>query len=373
MFWKKLLTFLKNWSVVSILFAPLFILYNINLSDNTADNYNTYKDIVELLSWIFAGIMSLVTFSTLFIAFTYENKLIVASRNLKSFLKPYTLTTDDLRNIIINYENSLNEDKILKIIFIFFVIIAFFATLTWGAAVGLYTNFNLSFKLDLSLGSLLVFGIYSFYAILYFVMILLTIAIKLILLNKDPFERGYLPSSVLMCDVKHLINNKADINEFFMKNNFSLLFYKDPTPKKSNYEVILNLPINISNLRFAIKFYTEKNENLVTFYGKTKNTILNEEIGKSYSKVVSTSFSEEIYSNLNSGNCYAVCKIYDTNYQTIARYLITEMQKSNNHIEFSITKKIGEQVGKDFDGNLIKMKESEKDFCEYHIEKGEIE
>ena len=43
------------------------------------------KDLTNLLSWLFTGIMSLVSFSALFIAFTFENKLVTASKSLKNF------------------------------------------------------------------------------------------------------------------------------------------------------------------------------------------------------------------------------------------------------------------------------------------------
>ena len=68
------------------------------------------KDLTNLLSWLFTGIMSLVSFSALFIAFTFENKLVTASKKFKRILKPYSLNKGDLRNTLINYENNLSKD-----------------------------------------------------------------------------------------------------------------------------------------------------------------------------------------------------------------------------------------------------------------------
>ena len=105
-------------------FALLFFLdlgnaYNIKV-------YNDYKDLTNLLSWLFTGIMSLVSFSALFIAFTFENKLVTASKSLKRILKPYSLNREDLRNTLINYENNLSEDKFLSVLYYVYLIITFF-------------------------------------------------------------------------------------------------------------------------------------------------------------------------------------------------------------------------------------------------------
>ncbi|MFE4810662.1 hypothetical protein ACFQ9Y_05805 [Peribacillus simplex] len=375
MFWKNPLNFLKEWSIIGLLFAPFIILCFLDLSGNTTDNFDSFKDKVEFLSWIFASIMALVTFSTLFVAFTYENKLIVASKNHKSVLKPYTLATEDLRNALINYQNSINEDKILKFIFYGFILISFFSMLIWGTAVAVYTNFRFSFSIDLTIGSLLVFGIYAFYLILFIILLLITIAIKLILLNKNPLDKGYLPSASKICDVNYLLENKGDINEFFTKSPITLEFFKNPVGSNSfKYEVNLNLPINISNLKYVIKVYDGNNKILVTFYGKTKNVIMDYEIGDRYSKVITESFSEELYKTLQiDNNCYGICKIFDKDNKVIPRYSVIKAVANNNNLYLTIAKTVNTESKIDHDGNLIKINEVKSDFCKYQIESGRIE
>ncbi len=45
---------------------------------------------------------------------------------------------------------------------------------------------------------------------------LISIALKLIRMNKDPLGNGYLPQIDEVCNVAYLIDNKADIMEFFL-------------------------------------------------------------------------------------------------------------------------------------------------------------
>lgn len=373
-FWKKLFLLFKRWISIPFLLIPLLILYKIDFSDTVGNNLEDYKQLVEFFSWIFAGVMTLIAFSTLFITFTYENKLVVASRNLKSFLQPYALSTEDVRNKLIEYENNLSKDKIISYIFWIFLIISFFSTLFWGLAVGLYTNFQVSSNMNLSLGSMLVLGIYSFYIILYGLLLLLVIVIRLIMLNKDPLDKGYLPSSVQLCDIKYLIERNGDIKEFFIKNPMSLIFFKNPVPnKKTTYEAVLKLPINISNLRYVIKFYNSTSKSIVTFYGKTKDSLLDNELGRGYSKIVTENFDESLYNTLRLEGVYAVYKIFDHEYNVKARYIVGKVDEGINHMEFSFVKMFDmESSKKDYDGNLIKMSEIEVDIIKFFIESKEV-
>ena len=360
--------------MIGLLFAPFFILHNIKFTNSISQNYDKYKDLVEMISWLFAGLMSLVAFSTLFLAFTYENKLIVASRSLKNFLRPYTQDVNDLRDIVISYENSISKDKIIRFIYYGFLIISFFSLLTWGTAVGFYTNFKFSFIPDFSIGSLLVFGIYSFYILLFLILFLLTIAIKLIILNKDPLDKGYLPDTVSICNVKYFIEKAGDICEFYSKNAITIDFFKNPAGKKSIYEAMLTMPLNIANTKYVIKFYDKKHKSLFTIYGETKSNLLKSEIAKAYYKLITEDFSEEIFNQMmNDENCYAICKIFDPNLNLVARYIMFKENERNYHVKFSLNKSINTEESKDNDANLVKGKDSGLDYCKYYYESGKVE
>ena len=82
---KALVIFLRNGRCGFFL-IPFVLVFFLDLGNAYNDkSYNDYKDLTNLLSWLFTGIMSLVSFSALFIAFTFENKLVTASKSLKEF------------------------------------------------------------------------------------------------------------------------------------------------------------------------------------------------------------------------------------------------------------------------------------------------
>ncbi|WP_117170584.1 hypothetical protein [Paraliobacillus sediminis] len=374
---KGILRFLNNWWPIGILLIPFVILPFIDLTSITKQNFDNYKEKIEFISWTFASIMSLVSFSTLFLAYIYENKLIAASKNFKSILTPYVLTTAELRSAIIDYQNSTSSSRegLIRIIFGGFIVISFFSMLIWGAALGVYTKYQFSLYIDLTAESVLVFGIYIFYIILIFILLFLSIAIKLIILNKDPLGKGYLPMSKSIFNVKFLVENKADMNEFFMKNPIRLELFKNVNKtRRSTYEVIFHLPIYIANLRYVINIYNTESENIVTFFGKTKNDIEEEEIGGKYFYVVTNNFEESLYDSLlNDSGCYGVCKIYDTNYNLITRYILSRKLNSQINLEFIFLKTLFTNISNDQDWNLIKNNENVNNFTKYQNESGRID
>ncbi|MGR5869228.1 hypothetical protein ACT7C5_24195 [Bacillus pacificus] len=133
--------------------------------------------------------MSLVSFSALFIAFTFENKLVTASKSLKRILKPYSLNREDLRNTLINYENNLSEDKFLSVLYYVYLIITFFSILVWGTTLKFYRGFDYAEGFSLSIGTFLKVGSVAFFAIVCLALMLISIALKLIRMNKDPLGK----------------------------------------------------------------------------------------------------------------------------------------------------------------------------------------
>ena len=77
---------------VDFFLIPFVLVFFLDLGNAYNDkSYNDYKDLTNLLSWLFTGIMSLVSFSALFIAFTFENKLVTASKKFKKNFKAILL------------------------------------------------------------------------------------------------------------------------------------------------------------------------------------------------------------------------------------------------------------------------------------------
>ncbi|MEH7392376.1 hypothetical protein [Bacillus sp. JJ1474] len=300
--------------------------------------------------------MSLVGISTLFLAFTYENKLIIASKDYKRILKPYSLTTDELRNTLINYKNSLAEDKILKLLYRSFIIISFVIILVWGSVVSFYTQFRFSFQIDLTIGSLLVFGVYSFFAILVIALLLLAIAIKLVRLNKDPLDNGYLPSTITICDIDHLIEKKGDLKEFFYINSPSLDFFKNPAGNAEKYELVFNLPIKVYNLRFTLKLYDSDQKSVALIYGRLTNELTSpDEVGDNYMYTLTTDLEKAIYDKLDNTNSLGILKIYNKEHKISAKYRCVYKRENDYNYRYMLHQKIPfDETTIDNDSNLLR-------------------
>lgn len=102
---------LKWWSITIVLIPFIFILSVLVIFDDL-QTYLTVSDVSDrltnsgdLVSWMFGGIMSLLGFITLFVAFSYENKLIVASRINERILRPYASSLEEIimSQMSINY------------------------------------------------------------------------------------------------------------------------------------------------------------------------------------------------------------------------------------------------------------------------------
>jgi hypothetical protein len=348
---------LRNWWSLIIIFIPIYVLSLMNIDVSfTQNEYNRFKDIVELLSWLFSGVMALIGFSTLFLAFSYENKLVIASRDFRRILKPFSLTSEDLRNTVLDYYHSLTDDGVIKTLYRTFVLISFFIILVWGSAIGFYTKFRFSFNLDFSIGSFLVFGTYTFFFIMFTSLLLIIIAIKLIRLNKDPLGKGVLPKITDICNTDYLIENDADITEFFYVNAPYLELYENPINGKRKYDLIFNLPILVSNFRFVIVVF-DKNHNVkFSCYGKTKENIMNEEIADSLSIAITNDFPEELYQELTKGGCYGILKVYDQNRNLVSKFLLKIEVIMDSNLKVSIYKKLQrDKEFKDIHGELLNL------------------
>jgi hypothetical protein len=353
MFFKKLVSFLNRWGSIFVILISYPFLPWISVTYNPAD-YSKLKDIVELLSWLFSGIMSLIAFSTLFIAFTYENKLIAASNNLKSYLNPYALNTEEIRLHLINYKQNLVEDILLKYLYYVFILFSSLLTLIWGSVVGFYTSFKVSSRIDLSISSMLGFGAYTFFIILGLLFFLLAIVIKSVRNNRDPLDIGYLPSPQDVCNVDFMVKKDADMKEFFSKNYLSFIFYKNPPYKTPKCEFILDLPIKVSNLRFVFRIYNEEDEGFLTCFGLLDKRLTPQEIGKRSVNVIDGNINKNIYDHLYKQDFYGILKLYDENFNVVAVYSYSKRSEDEKSFSFIYDKVIESYFKfKDNDRNLI--------------------
>ena len=115
-----------------------------------------------------------------------------------------------------------------------YLIITFFSILVWGTTLKFYRGFNYSEGFKLSIGNFLKIGSGAFFVIVCLSLMLISIALKLIRMNKDPLGKGYLPQIDKICDVDYLVGNKADIMEFFSLNFPILRFIKTLLPALLN-------------------------------------------------------------------------------------------------------------------------------------------
>ncbi|RKN74989.1 hypothetical protein [Paenibacillus ginsengarvi] len=360
-----------KWTPFLILLIPVIILLFTDFDRNfSSEQYDALKDQVELISWIFAGIVSIAGFFGLFISFTFENKLLTASKELKQYYRPYALNTNDLRLFLSNYQQLTAGDKLLKNIFGIFLFVSCSSILVWGTAVGFYTKYKVSFKLDFSIESLLVFGIYLLFFLLGGILIYVTIAINFIRHQRDPLEKGYMPDIKSICDINYLSNKaEVDIDELLFKLSPSLEFYKNPPDDKPKYEAYFHLPIKMDNFRFTMKLIsnTEGKEITLRCFGVFNKMDI---IGEKVTPILDNNLSERYYNALKNNTVSGEMKLYNLDNKVISRYSLIRSNETSQSYKFILDKVIRYPEKIDIDkGLLLKSLNNQ---VEYRIECDEI-
>jgi hypothetical protein len=314
----------------------MLLLTNFN-ETYSPDIYSTLKDQVELLSWIFAGIMALISFFALFIGYMYENKLIAASKDLSLLLRPYTISLSDIRQTLLNYQSNTSGDNFISMLYWVYFIVTLFTIYIWGIAVGFYTNFKFSFSLDFSVPSVINFGIYAFYIILCSLLLTLTIALNQIRFSKNPLNKGYLPKAQNLCDLDFLVNhNGSDIDEIIIKNAPILGLHKNPPFNSPSYECLFIIPISMINYRFIIKLYDKDKNLIISFWGILTNST---ELSSKYFFRVSSSLPELVWGKLH-GNSTGEMKVFDKDLKVISRVAYKLSDDDDNHFEMKANRVI---------------------------------
>ncbi|MBP3951163.1 hypothetical protein [Bacillus suaedae] len=343
--------------LLSSFIIPFFVLsrvsYNSPMDETLIQQLNEHA---TLLSWLFTGIIGFISFTSLFIALIFENKLVVAANTLKRIYFPYTFNIKDLKNAYINYDTLTLEDRILNGLFYSFIAIGIIVSTIWGVVVGFYTQFRLSFELDLTLTSMFVFGIYVFWVILIFLFFLIGLVIHQIRFNKNPFSKGNLPGIKKITDVDFLISQEIDIPEFFSINYPKLIFYQNPPVENPSYELNIELPLGLNNLRFLIKVY--QNQKVVAkCYGVLEDVVEYNNIGKDYTTNITTNFEKDLYKSLLSNNSYGELFIYNDQFQPVARFFLKKTKLSEGNFCYTMERKI-EITGKILDKGIFLNQEN---------------
>ncbi|MBT2616137.1 MULTISPECIES: hypothetical protein [unclassified Bacillus (in: firmicutes)] len=198
----------------SILCIAFFLSLIVNCSISLGD-YSVFKDKIELLSWLFAGIISLLSFFTLFIAFSYDNKLLVASKNLDIIVKPYGFTIADIRQAFYTYEKSLIQDKTINLLYWVYIYVATSSIFIWGLVVELYTDFGILNIGEFNINTIVNMCLVIFWISLVLLLLYIGNSIYRVYMKINPVDDSIMPKSNDLCNLDYLIKLGLDIDEFF--------------------------------------------------------------------------------------------------------------------------------------------------------------
>lgn len=306
---------LRRISVLFVLVPFVLLLFTNFKQDFSKDDYDNLKDQVELISWIFSGIMAIISFFAIFIGFMYENKLISASKDLQNIYRPYTINISEYRQVIINYQVSMTSNNLISYLYWVYLIVSSCTIYVWGVAVGFYTKYQVSLEINFSVPAVLNFGIYLFFLILSGLLVSLTFILNQIKHFKDPLGKGYLPNTDQITDIDYLKTKNSDLDEVLIKSGFHLEFYKNPPISNPKYEMILNMPVKLKNLRFVLKIYDKEKNNILKCYGKILD---NSNFGERFLYRITDNLPNSIFNTLQD-NASGELKVYDSDDSVISR------------------------------------------------------
>lgn len=361
---------IRRWFWLYLILAiDIIAIYSIDYSTPVASE-QLIESKIALISGISATTVTFITILGIFIAFTYDQKLMNASKTLRQIYRPYGIQVESWRLNLVNYEKFLSEDIILRYCYPLLLIVSCFTIMVWGFAVGFYTKFVNPFgniKLlnlwplqiqGLSFTDSINLGIYALWLILIAVFVSVTIAVNLVRLNKDALGKGFLPISKLICDVDFLRLQDADLDEIFIKNGPILLFYKNPPANKPKYELKLELPVKLLNYRFVIKIYLADGNTILKCYGVLK---VLKNIGERYCITVCNNLSEEVYLKIFNQETFGEMKVFGPDLLVISRLSLAKevFHSGCNSFRFVPERIIEHRDSRELEGNLLINKNTE--------------
>ncbi|TRZ39083.1 hypothetical protein CEQ21_16095 [Niallia circulans] len=277
--------------------------------------------------------MSLLGFVTLFIAFSYENKLLNASKIKQQILRPYALTLEEIILNFSQYSIYITKDFLLNYIYWVFLIVSGISITTWGIVISLYTNFNffakeLNYIHIINITELIMWGVLSF------LLISISILLNLIRLNKDPLDKGYLLNEKELSNIEIIKKSEGDLQELFFKISPTITLHQIPQEGEGECDLSIHFPLKLSNIRFVAKIYNANKDIVIRMFGVMQNI---DKLGESYSHV----FTKQINPvNLEiNENAHCELKFYD-NQNKIVSLLKLKAKKTDDFIKFYESEKV---------------------------------
>lgn len=327
--WSTFLVIIPFVLIIGLLFVfkdfQRIFLVN-DLPDSISDSSN-------LVSWLFGGIMSLLGFITLFIAFSYENKLLTASKIKQQLLRPYALSLEEIILNYCNYKLYISKDFLLNYIYWVFVIVSSISIFTWGIIICFYTHFEF-FTLPIGYVQITNIIVVVIWGLLSFVLIAISILLNLIRSNKDPLEKGYLLNEIQLSDIQKLKEKNGDLQELFFKIAPTITILRIPQQDIEEYELNIHFPIKLSNIRFVAKIYNANKDVSIRMFGVIKRI---DKIGESFSYIFTNELSLAII-NLNE-NSHGILKFYDIDNKLVS-LLMLKANKSDEGLKYEVSDKM---------------------------------
>jgi hypothetical protein len=327
--WSTLIVILSFILIVGLLFVSKdFQIYIIDTSihEHIINSFN-------LVSWMFGGVMSLLGFITLFVAFSYENKLLTASKIKQQILRPYSLGLEEIILNFCEYKLYISKDFLLKYIYWVFLIVSTISIFTWGVVICVYTQFEY-FTLPIDLIEITNVVVLIMWCLLTFLLISISILLNLIRFNKDPLEKGYLLSEEELINIQNIKENNGDLQELFFKISPIITLLKTPELEIEEYELNIYFPIKLSNIRFVAKIYNENRDVPIRVFGILQNI---DKIGESFSY----NFTNQInlpLTKLNE-NSHGILKFYDKNNRLVSLLKLNAL-KYDKGLKYQVSDKM---------------------------------
>ncbi|KAF6581620.1 hypothetical protein JOE49_002411 [Paenibacillus sp. PvR133] len=338
--------FLKRWYSIFLYFVSLVFISIYIFKGICGMNYPpNSRDTIELISWLFSGVVSIISFLSIFVGFVYDNKLINASSSLKQIYKPYGLEYENYQATLIDYQQYVSKGLTLNSIYWVILVTSNLSIIIWLISLEIVNNI---FPISFNFNNITNIFLFIMWLIFSFLLTFLVFYLNRIKNNKDPLGKGYLPKPNQLLDMNFLVTQDVDMDEIIQKALPIVELYSNPEPQ-NNYEMNLVFPLPISNYKYVIKIYDINKRLLLRCFGYYE---LQSSFGKRQHITVINNMSDSIY-NLIDENASAEIKVYSAfNNSLLGRMSLSfrvTASKKNSQTERSIS----HLIARDIDQGLI--------------------
>ncbi|PFK83018.1 hypothetical protein [Bacillus thuringiensis] len=276
--------------------------------------------------------MSLLGFITLFVAFSYENKLLTASKIKQQILRPYALSLEEIILYFSEYKLYTSKDFLLNFIYWIFLIVSSVSIFAWGIIICFYTKFDFVISHAMGYKQVINIVVLAIWGLLSFLLIAITILLNLIRFNKDPLEKGYLINEWKLSDIQEIKSRGGDLQELFFKVSPTITLLKNP--QEELHELNVHFPIKLKNTRFVVKIYNYNKDISLRIFGVLRNI---DNIGESFSYILTNEINLDDL-NLDEQST-GILKFYDKANNLIG-LLKMKAEKNEEGIVYKVTGKI---------------------------------